>query len=249
MAPGDSVEYKYIYNGGQWENGSNRTFILSQQGPQALPVRYFNDVGPDANLAEDTEIIITVDMNNAVTLNGTSFNLETDRVYINGEFAGFTWWEWPFPSDDFELLDDGTIESGDAVAGDGIYTIRFQALAGQSKKVEYKFAINGEDNEAGFRDNHIRYIRETGNYPLPLDQFGDMVREPEILPANLGEITIEGPVDGMITIRWNNTDAILQHSANLTPESWQNVPGSQATREMVFSVSGVSENYFRLSTP
>ncbi|RCL39069.1 MAG: hypothetical protein DBX00_02240 [Verrucomicrobia bacterium] len=249
MAPGDSVEYKYIYNGGQWENGSNRTFILSQQGPQALPVRYFNDVGPDANLAEDTEIIITVDMNNAVTLNGTSFNLETDRVYINGEFAGFTWWEWPFPSDDFELLDDGTIESGDAVAGDGIYTIRFQALAGQSKKVEYKFAINGEDNEAGFRDNHIRYIRETGNYPLPLDQFGDMVREPEILPANLGEITIEGPVDGMITIRWDNTDAILQHSASLTPDSWKNVPGSQATREMVFSVSGVSENYFRLSTP
>ncbi len=76
-----------------------------------------------------------------------------------------------------------------------------------------------------------------------------MVREPEILPTNLGELTIEGPVDGLITIRWDNTDAILQHSASLTPDSWQNVPGSQTTREIVFSVSEVSENYFRLATP
>ena len=167
IAPGDSVEYKYVYNGGQWENGSNRKFILAEQALQVLPIRYFSDIGPDSSLTEDTKIVISVNMNNALALNGTPFNLETDRVYINGEFSEFTWWEWSFPPDGFELFDDGTAESGDAVEGDGIYSIKFQTLAGQPKRVEYKFSINGEDSEADFQNNHIRYIRETVNYPLP----------------------------------------------------------------------------------
>lgn len=249
ISPGDSVEYKYVYNGGQWENGSNRIFILAQQALQVLPVRYFSDIGPDSNLTEDTKIVISVNMNNALALNGTPFNLETDRVYINGEFSEFTWWEWSFPPDGFELLDDGTAESGDAVEGDGIYSIKFQALAGQPKRVEYKFSINGEDSEAGFQNNHIRYIRETGNYPLPVDQFGNMVREPEVLSSNLGVITINGPIDGMVTLSWENTDAVLQHSESLIPGSWQNIPNSQGDREMVFSVTEISKNYFRLATP
>jgi len=249
IAPGDSVEYKYVYNGGQWENGSNRKFILAEQALQVLPIRYFSDIRPDSSLTEDTKIVISVNMNNALALNGTPFNLETDRVYINGEFSEFTWWEWSFPPDGFELLDDGTAESGDAVEGDGIYSIKFQALAGQPKRVEYKFSINGEDSEADFQNNHIRYIRETGNYPLPVDQFGNMVREPEVLSSNLGVITINGPIDGMVTLSWENTDAVLQHSESLIPGSWQNIPNSQGDREMVFSVTEISKNYFRLATP
>ena len=249
IAPGDSVEYKYVYNGGQWENGSNRKFILAEQALQVLPIRYFSDIGPDSNLTEDTKIVISVNMNNALALNGTPFNLETDRVYINGEFSEFTWWEWSFPPDGFELLDDGTAESGDAVEGDGIYSIKFQALAGQPKRIEYKFSINGEDSEADFQNNHIRYIRETGNYPLPVDQFGNMVHEPEVLSSNLGVITINGPVDGMVTLSWENTDAVLQHSESLAPSSWQNIPNSQGDREMVFSATEISKNYFRLATP
>ncbi|MDB4360447.1 CBM20 domain-containing protein, partial [Akkermansiaceae bacterium] len=249
IAPGDSVEYKYVYNGGQWENGSNRKFILAEQALQVLPIRYFSDIRPDSSLTEDTKIVISVNMNNALALNGTPFNLETDRVYINGEFSEFTWWEWSFPPDGFELLDDGTAESGDAVEGDGIYSIKFQALAGQPKRIEYKFSINGEDSEADFQNNHIRYIRETGNYPLPVDQFGNMVHEPEVLSSNLGVITINGPVDGMVTLSWENTDAVLQHSESLAPSSWQNIPNSQGDREMVFSATEISKNYFRLATP
>ncbi|MDB4419879.1 CBM20 domain-containing protein [Akkermansiaceae bacterium] len=249
IAPGDSVEYKYVYNGGQWENGSNRKFILAEQALQVLPIRYFSDIRPDSSLTEDTKIVISVNMNNALALNGTPFNLETDRVYINGEFSEFTWWEWSFPPDGFELLDDGTAESGDAVEGDGIYSIKFQALAGQPKRIEYKFSINAEDSEADFQNNHIRYIRETGNYPLPVDQFGNMVHEPEVLSSNLGVITINGPVDGMVTLSWENTDAVLQHSESLAPSSWQNIPNSQGDREMVFSATEISKNYFRLATP
>lgn len=249
FAPGSAVEYKYIYNGGQWENGRNRTFVIAQGDSQALPIRYFNDVGPESNLSSDTEIMITVDMSSALTLDGTPFNPGTDSVYINGEFAGFTWWGWPFPPDRFELRDNGAAESGDLIAGDGIYSIRIDAVAGQSRKIEYKFSINGADNEAGFQDNHIRYIRETGRYALPADQFGDMVREPEILPASLESPTISSPLNGMVTLRWENRDAVLQHSPSLAPGSWKNVPGSQGANEMNFRVTERTRNYFRLAAP
>ena len=81
------------------------------------------------------------------------------------------------------------------------------------------------------------------------DRFGDMVREPEILPSDLGSITISGPVNGMIMVIWDNADAVLQQSTNLTSDSWENVSGSQGTREMMFSVTGITENYFRLAAP
>jgi hypothetical protein len=76
-----------------------------------------------------------------------------------------------------------------------------------------------------------------------------MVREPEILSSNFGGFTIGGPVDGMVTIRWENAAAILQKSGTLTPETWENIPSSQGKREMAFSVTEISKNYFRLATP
>jgi hypothetical protein len=53
----------------------------------------------------------------------------------------------------------------------------------------------------------------------------------------------------MVTLSWEDTDAVLQHSTSLTPDSWQNIPDSQGNREMVFSVTEILKNYFRLATP
>ena len=76
-----------------------------------------------------------------------------------------------------------------------------------------------------------------------------MVSEPEILPSNFGGFTIDGPVNGMVTIRWKNAAAVLQNSTTLTPDTWENIPSSQGKREMAFSVTEISKNYFRLATP
>ena len=76
-----------------------------------------------------------------------------------------------------------------------------------------------------------------------------MVREPEVLSSDLGVITINGPIDGMVTLSWENTDAVLQHSENLDPSSWQNIANSQGNLEMVFPVTEVAQNYFRLAKP
>ena len=209
-------------------------------------MRYFNDVSPDAALPDDTEILFTVDMNDGQALDGTPFDPDSDAIYINGTFAGNTWWGWDSPPFDFELLDDGSSESGDAVAADGIYSIKFESLAGDSRKTEYKYSINGADNEAGFQDNHIRYVRESGTYVFPRDTFGEMIREAELLPADVGPIRISGPVDGMVTVSWENPDAILQSSESMINESWTEVPDSQGELEIVMPVNSPSTNYFRL---
>ena len=105
-------------------------------------------------------------MNGAKTTDGTPFDPESYAVYINGAFVGTTWWDWGNPPFDFELVDDGSAESGDATAHDGIYSITFQSFAGDARKAEYKYSINGEDNEAGFQVNRVRYVRESGTYSV-----------------------------------------------------------------------------------
>ena len=249
IASGSPVEYKYVYNGSAWEDGGNRTFDLAEESPQILPPRYFNDIGPDSALTEDTEILFTVDMNGAEEHDGPPFDPENDQVFINGVFAQNTWWDWDNPPFDFELKDDGETESGDAIAGDGIYSIKFEAFEGDPKKAEYKYSINGADNEAGFQDNHVRYIRDTESYAFPRDTFGEMIREPEELPMELGSINISGPVDGMVTVTWENPVAILQRSQSMMNDSWIEVPDSQGQGEMMFPVDDPASEYFRLATP
>lgn len=250
VSPGSSVEYKYVYNGGIWEDGSNRTFILATESPQTLPARYFNDMGPDSTLPEDTKILFTVDMNGAETTDGTPFDPEIHSVSINGMFAGTTWWDWGNPPSSFELVDDGAAESGDATAGDGIYSITFESFAGDARKAEYKYSINEADNEAGIQVNRIRYVRESGTYSFPADIFGDMVQEPETLPADpILLIDISGPVDGMVTVSWENLDAILERSDSMAAESWVEVPDSQGKGEMTFSADDPTASFFRLAMP
>jgi hypothetical protein len=48
VSPGGSVPYKFVVNGGTWETGDNRGFILPSSG-QTLPVDYFDrldNLGP-----------------------------------------------------------------------------------------------------------------------------------------------------------------------------------------------------------
>ena len=55
------------------------------------------------------------------------------------------------------MHDDGT--NGDATAGDSIYTVQFKYQKNSTDVgMEFKFGINGEDNESGFGLNHIENI-------------------------------------------------------------------------------------------
>jgi hypothetical protein len=248
-APGSTVEYKFVFNGASWEEGANRTFVLAQEPTQVLPVRFFSDINPDLVLTADTEVLFTVDMNGAVGTDGIPFDPALDTLYVNGDFIPTGWWATGAPFPEYEMLDDGSPVSGDAVAGDGVYSFIHLALSGDVERVEYKYFINGQDNEAGFQDNHVRFIRQTGTFAFPRDTFGQMVREPESLPTDPGTISISAPSGGMVTVTWDNPDAVLQHSESMAADTWSTVPDSQGKTEMAFQVDDPRSSNFRLSLP
>ena len=70
------------------------------------------------------------------------------------------------------LYDDGT-NGGDATAGDSIYTVQYKYQKNSTDVgMEFKFGINGEDNESGFGLNHIENIDI--NNPTIASQFGSI---------------------------------------------------------------------------
>ncbi len=70
-----------------------------------------------------------------------------------------------------KMHDDGT--HGDATAGDSVYTVQFNYQKNSSEiGMEFKFGVNGEDNESGFGLNHIENIDP--NNPIVASQFGSI---------------------------------------------------------------------------
>jgi hypothetical protein len=97
-------------------------------------------------------------------------------VWVNGPMTG-TWTTWGGTlADDStrKMYDDGT--HGDAVANDSIYTRVIlsstfsQNIVGQ----EFKFGINGGDNESGFGLNHIENVDDSGPADTLDIQFGSI---------------------------------------------------------------------------
>ena len=70
------------------------------------------------------------------------------------------------------MYDDGK-SGGDATAGDSIYTVQYKYQKNSTDVgIEFKFGINGEDNESGFGLNHIENIDI--NNPVVASQFGSI---------------------------------------------------------------------------
>src|SRR5258708_5305217 len=104
-------------------------------------------------------------MTNAVGTDAHTFNPSSDQVFINGTPGGFLAWNTSLP----QLTANP--------AGSELYSIQFLLPAGSSLRQDYKYGINGNDDEAGAGANHTRYVRSTGSYVMPLDTFGAQLAE------------------------------------------------------------------------
>ena len=100
-------------------------------------------------------------------------------VWMNGPATGgWTTWGLQLREDlPKKMYDDGT--NGDAVAGDSIYTVMFDYApdsTGSKRFVgqEYKFGINGGDNEGGFGNNHIANIDDSQDEVTIRTQWGSI---------------------------------------------------------------------------
>ena len=91
---------------------------------------------------------------------------------VNGLFG---WLAWNPDTLSSYILNENPV-------GSGIYTLTETFPAGSIRAVTYKYSIDGNDDEAGFAQNHFRYIRSSGGdaYNMPVDTFGTQYVEPKV---------------------------------------------------------------------
>jgi hypothetical protein len=203
-----SFQYKFWAIGpanGGWENGNNRTFNLANTNSQILPEVFFDNLDPNDVLPADTIVTFGVNMNGAVGTDAHVFNPASgDAVYINGIPGGFATWDGFLP-----LLTNNPV-------GSQIYSIDLLIPKGSSVQQTYKYGINATDDEAPQNSNHVRYIRSTGTYVMPLDTFGSIVVE-----SSFGNFTVSPSASNHVLLSWLGRPGVhLQSSSNLSSGTW-----------------------------
>jgi hypothetical protein len=233
----DVVEFKFtIWDPAlgttTWEDGANKSVTFTGSEPnvggyltKSVGPVYFNNVNPADILSADTLVTFRVDMNGATRFGGAAFDPAADTVFINGTFVNNgNWGPWGTMDGTWQLFDDGAT-GGDAVANDGIYTIQVNVPRGAQTRVTYKYGINSEDNEAAVGNDHVRYIRATGTYTMPLDKFGAATQETR--DAEVGGLNIARGADGHLTITWNGAAGVKLQRVDLNTGAATDVPGTE----------------------
>jgi hypothetical protein len=227
-SPRTSYEYKFWDSNGNagnsgWEaptstGGGNRTFsLLATNGTLTLPPVPFNDLSSVTDfLTEDTLVTFTLNMTNAITTATNYFDPQANNVYVNGDWV--PWWAWGDPTGvsyaPYQLIN---------AFPSLLYTNTFLIPKGHSLSLTYKFSVDGADNELPAYVNHIRYIRNFGNYTLPVDKFGTPVTEPP-----LGNVTIGQPSGGQIPVSWVGLPSAYLQTATSILGPWVTHPETAA---------------------
>jgi len=260
-APGSSEQFKFQINpagngaSANWESVANRLFTLGSTA-QTNPLVYWNNLDPNNVLLGSTMITFTVNMTNAVDDFGYPFNPTTDAVVVNGDFMNPT---WPNLWIDANL---GTLDySGNVLQNDGtdlLYTGTFTVAAGNSLAVQYKYGIihnytgyanTNCDNEAGYGQNHTRYIRATGTYSFPVDIFGSQTNAAAATEPSVGSLGIGSPAGGNLPLSWLGRPGVyLEYTTNLVAGPWVQLSATSGTNAFSWPQTNGTA-FFRLVNP
>jgi hypothetical protein len=242
---GTGIQYQFRYTSGgntvydalNGVGGQNRTYSVPPVASTNLPAVYFNDALPLDILNVDTTVTFSVSMTNAVGTDTHFFDGSQDLVFINGDFSGWQAWS------PIALTSAGLTLANDP-PGSGIYTFTKTFTQGSPRAVTYKYSINGADNEAGFGQNHFRYIRSTnGVYNMPLDVFQNMVVE-----AKVGALSIGAPAGGSVPVTWQGYPSVRLQSATSLNGPWTDVANTDTQNSASLPISGGAQ-FFRLKKP
>ncbi len=228
---GDTIHYKFNINGDTWENdfplnnGGHRLIGISQEDldnlyaydPYDYPNEYFNGLEFTTLTLQESEIIFTVDMNDATDLNGTPFSA-IENVFLCGEMNPLYWaWDSENVNRAIFMVDDGT--SGDVTAGDGIWstTVTFPQYT-STNAFSYKYGANYDlPSNNGLNDNE-NYSGEDHWIQLPQTIISGTVNNV------FGEATTS---DSPHTIENLVTTGVEEDESDLLPEEFtlqQNYP-------------------------
>ncbi len=232
-APGTAEEYKFVVDSGSglgWERpfsagNPNRSFTVSSSA-QTLPAVYFSDLGFNDMLATDTWVTFSVNMTNAVGSDGVHFDPMVNMVYLNGDFLG--WWPWGANPPEYQLTNNPV--------GSEIYTLTLLVPKGNPIVLTYKYGIDGNDDESGWKTNHVRTIRTQETCILPLDTFGNQYVEPPFEASPIG-VTYSGST---LTLNWASVAGRIyqvEYRTNLTQIGWLNLGPTNAATGAVMSAT------------
>lgn len=245
---GACVEYKF-WNGhagapnSGYESINNRQFNLASS-TVVLATVPFNNVDICDVIEQTNYITFSVNMTNAVGtyLDSTVYD-GSQNVYLNGDFAG--WWGW---GDTNNAATNYLMSK----AGD-IYSLTVPIPPGNVLRLQYKYSMNGVDDEAQSGQDHVRYIRTLPgqtSYSLPLDNWTGTsasniakLKEPMI-----GYVNVTPGVPGQVNLQWLGLKcAGLQATTNLT-SSWTAYPATEGQNSTNLPISGDSK-FFRVARP
>jgi len=177
-------------------------------------------------------VTFRVSMTNAVGTDAHVFDPSADGVYLNG-VPSFGTWDVTLPQ-----LTNNPV-------GSQIYSIDVLLAKGSNVQQTYKYGINGNDDEAPQGNNHVRYVRATGTYVMPLDTFGNMVVEPSFGNLQASHSTTSGHV----LISWLGRPGVfLQTKTNLSGGLWVDHPETDGLSSTNWP-SGGNPLFFRLVKP
>ena len=201
--------------------------------PLVLPPVYFSDIDPSDLLPVDTTVTFSVNMTNAVGTDSHVFDPSIDSVYLNGVPSFCDVWDTSLPQ-----LTNNPV-------GSKVYSIDLLLAKGSPVQQTYKYGINGNDDEAAQGNNHVRYVRTTGTYVMPLDTFGTMLVEPSF--GNLQASRSTTP--GYVLISWLGRPGVfLQTKTSISGGSWVDHPETDGMSSTNWP-SGGSILFFRLVKP
>ncbi|HWF19501.1 MAG TPA: CBM20 domain-containing protein, partial [Verrucomicrobiae bacterium] len=235
---GTTEQYKFItygpgISGTDYESpssGGNRSFVLPSSSTN-LPVVAFSDQYLSDYLLTDTTVIFTVNMSNAIQFpSGTPFNSGSDSVYVSGDFLGWPSWSASLP----QLSPEGSSL---------LYTYTNVFAAGSPVVINYKYSIDGSDDEAPGGANHIRYIRGYGTYQMPVDTFGT-----QLVEQSFGQLVAGAPSSGHIPISWLGRPGVHLQVSSSVKGPWVDHAETDAMSFTNWPLGG-SSLFFRLVHP
>lgn len=230
-----------------WESplstgGNDRQFTVTSP-TQTLAVLFYNDVEPCDIIDQTNFVTFSIDMKGAVATDATTYD-GSQTIYLNGDFLG--WWGWG------NTNGVATNYLMSRVSNSDTYTLTLPVPAGNNLRLQYKYSMNGADNEAAPTKDHVRYIRTLpgqNSYTLPLDSWTgtDPVRIANLAEPMFGYLRISPQAPGKIIIDWLGLKCVgLQSTTNLA--TWLDYPASAGTSSTNWPLSG-DQMFFRLVKP
>lgn len=243
---GNWSRFKFRADGG-WEaaaiygvggNKDRRFFITG--GDQILPLVTYNDASLCDVLLQPTAVTFRLHMTNGTPdRNGVPFDNTTDTIHINGEFIGWVAWD-----------NVSMPQMTNNPPGSDFYEQTFLLSGGKSRRVQFKHGIfgtthGGMDNESGFQQDHVDYIRSKDLSYTITSEFGTnflaAFQKPEF-----GNLAVGAASGGKVPITWLGYPCVtLQTRTSLGSGSWTDIPTTDGQSATNWPVTEVQQ-YFRL---